>query len=260
MIPKIESGRIGGWSLATCLGTGLSLLWTPLAWARPVLQLSMTVGLSVSPDYWYVVALSSAARSGPQVNLVELADADTEEGETGEEILGGQGLFVREWDYLIRVKPLDQESGFQATIEEEGSTEQEFLSEFNEVRLSRTTQPQDTITMQIDLEGLTRLNPEGEDIHVSLITVKAPSAEDPQQTRLALDTVVGDAPNYYQLSLSNIRRVQVLDPERQETVRRSREMIREEEVSVIDSIEGSSLGILAANILTFDLELMDLDP
>lgn len=248
MIDKRIGSGMRGWTLAACVGAGVSLIGMPMAWARPMLQVSMTLGLSVSSEYWYVVALSSAARSGPRVYLTD----------TDEEIVGGEETFVGEWDYLIRVKPLgDETGGVQATIEETGSVEQDFLTEFNEARLSRTTHPQDTITMQIDLEGLTRLNPEEEDIHVSLITVESPFGEDPEQTRLALDTVVGDAPNYYQLSLSNIRRVQVLDPERQETVRRSREMIQEEEVSVIDSIEGSSLGILAANILTFDLELAD---
>ncbi len=240
--------RIKRYGLTACLGSGLSLLLMPAGvWARPTLEVSMTLGLSVNPDYWYVVALSSAARSGPRANLTD----------PNVDIVGDEEAFVSDWDYLIRVKPLNDESVFQATLEEEGSTEQDFLTGFNEVRLRETSRPQDTIELVIDLEELARLNPEEEDIHVSLMTIESPFVLDPEETGLALDAVAGDRPHFYELSLSDIKRVQVIDPQRQETLRRSRQMISEERVSVIDSIEASSLAVLAANILTFDLELVE---
>lgn len=248
MLTRVAHRKVALRLVLTCLGSGLFSGAMPVtSWARAVLEVTMTMGLSVSPDYYYVVALSSDSRSGPRANLT---DPDVT-------LTGDEPAFVSEWDYLIRVKPLNDESVLQATIQEEGQPEADFLIGFNEVRLSETTRPRDTINIQVDLQDLTRLNPEENDIHVGLLTIESPFLLDPEETSLALDAVTGDFPNYFPLSLSDIRRAQVTDPQQQETLRRSRQMIGDQEVSVVESIEASSLGILAANILTFDLELVD---
>ncbi|MDX2270411.1 MAG: hypothetical protein NW237_00460 [Cyanobacteriota bacterium] len=227
--------------------------WLPdMAWARPVLNVSMTLGLSVSADYWYVVAISSASQSGPRANLV-----DPNVSTSGDAV-----TFVSGWDHLIRVKPLNNEEALvQSTIETSGSPEREFASGFNEVNLSKTTRERDTINLVIDLEDLGGLDPVNSDIHVALLTINAPFRVDVEETSLALDATKGISPHYYRLSLSDQRQVLVDDPQRQETVRRSRELIENNNAGGVRDVgalvEGGSLGILAANILTFSLELTE---
>lgn len=217
------------------------------AWARPFLTVNMTVGLSVSPDYWYIVALSKEGSSGPTANLID----------PNVTVSGSELSFVKDWDYLIRVKPLNDESVLQATIEKFGETEQDFATGFNEVSLSKTTRDQDTINLVVDVSALSDLNAVDQDIHVSLLTIKAPFRVDTEETSLAIDATRGSFPNYYPLSLSDQKQVLVDDPQRQETIRRSRELISEGGGNLSANIEGSTLEVLAANILTFNLQLED---
>ncbi len=239
------------WGVAGILAS-LMLVTTPTAvWAqsRAVLEIEMTMGLSVSPDYWYVVALSSSDRSGPRVNLVDQNIATTG---------GSEVEFVREWDYLIRIKPLE-EGVLQSTIERFGEPEQEFATGFNEVSLDTVTRDQDTIQLTIDLSEFEEIDAIEDDVHVTLLTIKAPFRVDPEETNLAIDATRGTSPNYYPLSITDQRQVVVDDPQRQETLRRSRELIDsdQEEGGVGALIEGSSLEILAANILIFNMELTE---
>lgn len=217
------------------------------AWARPFLEIKMTMGLSVNPDYHYIVALSREGSSGPRANLINPEVA----------VQPGQNSFVEGWDYLIRVKPLNDESVLQATRQEPGQEEVDFLTGFNEVTLSKTTREQDTVNLVIDLSELSNLDPVNQDIQVALLTIKAPFRLDPEETNLTIDASRGTTPHYYNLSLSDQKTVEIEDPQRQETVRRSRDLISSENVSVSESIEGSALGILSANILTFQMELED---
>ncbi|MFS8829573.1 hypothetical protein NW819_03135, partial [Synechococcus sp. R8-2] len=41
------------------------------SWARLLLEVRMTMGLPISPNYWYMVALSRAGSPGPTANLVD---------------------------------------------------------------------------------------------------------------------------------------------------------------------------------------------
>jgi len=231
------------------------LFWGALGgivWARPVLVVSMRLAQSVNPKFWYVVALSRGGSPGPTANLV---DPNVRVG-------SGEVTFVRGWDYLIRVKPLPSpEKGglLQATIQAQGSVEQEFSQGFNEVTLRQTNRPNDTLALTIDLQPLTLLDPVNQDIHVSLLTIRDPFTLAADVTNLAIDATRGELPHYYRLSLSNQREVLVEDPRRNETLRRSRELITQASGQGLTTanIEGSSLEILAANILTFSLKLED---
>jgi hypothetical protein len=167
--------------------------------------------------------------------------------------------FVRDWDYLIRVTPLNDESVLQSTIQRFGEPEREFAVGFNEVRVDRLSRDQDTLNFQIDISELEGLDGQDQDIQVALLTARAPFRVASEETNLAIDATRGDLPNYYRLSLSNQRQVIVDDPQRQETVRRSRELIQTGSgaATTRDIIEGGALEILAANILTFDLRLVD---
>ncbi|NJK61748.1 MAG: hypothetical protein HC921_02830 [Synechococcaceae cyanobacterium SM2_3_1] len=223
------------------------------AWARVFLEVTMRLGLSVNQDYWYVIALSSSSGSNSSGPTANLTDPNITVGTNDQE-------FVQDWDYLIRVKPLNEEAVLQATIQEPGGPEVDFITGFNDVRVENGERDQDTITLSIDLDELSNLNAVEEDVQVSLITIKAPFRVDPEETNLAIDAVRGNVPNYYRLSLTNQRQVLVEDAQRQETLRRSRELITRDDignVTAADSIEGSALGILAANILTFNLELVE---
>jgi hypothetical protein len=240
------------------VGLGVSTLLLVLGWGQPALarvflEVTMRLGLSVNQDYWYVIALSSSSGSNSGGPTANLTDPNITVGANEVE-------FVQDWDYLIRVKPLNEEAVLQATIQEPGGPEVDFITGFNEVRLQDGDRDQDTITLSIDLDDLTDLNAVEEDVQVSLLTIKAPFRVDAEETNLAIDAVRGNVPHYYRLSLSNQRQVLVEDPQRQETLRRSRELITRDDignVTAADSIEGSALGILAANILTFNLELVE---
>jgi len=221
-------------------------------WARPVLVVSMRLAQSVNPKFWYVVALSRGGSPGPTANLV---DPNVRVG-------SGEVTFVRGWDYLIRVKPLpstEQGGLLQATLQAQGSVEQEFNQGFNEITLRQTNRPNDTLALTIDLQPLTLLDPVNQDIHVSLLTIRDPLTLAADVTNLAIDATRGELPHYYRLSLSNQREVLVEDPRRNETLRRSRELITQASGQGLTTanIEGSSLEILAANILTFSLKLED---
>jgi hypothetical protein len=229
------------------LGFLCPLISIEAAWARPFLEVTMTMGLSVSPDYHYIVAISREGSSGPRANLINPEIS----------IQPGQNSFVDGWDYLIRVKPLNDESVLQATRQEPGQEEVDFLTGFNEVTLTKTTREQDTINWVIDLSEFPNLDPVNQDIQVALLTTKAPFRLDPEETHLTIDATRGTTPHYYRLSLSDQKTVEIKDPQRQETVRRSRDLIGSENVTVRDSIEGGALGILSANILTFQMELED---
>jgi hypothetical protein len=219
------------------------------AWARPFLDARMTMGLPISPDYWYVVALSRGGSGGPRANLVD-----------PNLTLGADDVgFVQDWDYLVIIKPISDDDLFQATLRRRGQPETDFIRGFNDVRISRTTRDRDTINLEIDLTELEQLDPTNGDVQVALLTTRAEFNVAPEETNLALDATRGTFPNYYRLSLSDQRQVLVEDPQRQETVRRSRELIAEQDlnISVVESIEAGALGILAANILTFSLEIVD---
>jgi len=222
------------------------------AWARPVLLVSMRLAQSVNPKFWYVVAISRNGSAGPTANLVD----------PNVRVNIGEVAFVRGWDYLIRVKPLpsEQQGGLlQTTLQAQGSLEQEFSQGFNEVTLRQTNRPNDTLALTIDLQPLTLLDPTNQDIHVSLLTIPDPFTLAADVTHLAIDATRGELPHYYRLSLSNQREVLVEDPRRNETLRRSRELITQSSGQGLTTanIEGSSLDILAANILTFSLKLED---
>ncbi|MEN9219251.1 MAG: hypothetical protein Q6K99_03135 [Thermostichales cyanobacterium BF4_bins_65] len=241
-----------GWRWLLAAGLLLWMVGGGAVWARPVLLVSMRLAQSVSPKFWYVVALSRAGSPGPTANLV---DPNVRLGPD-------EVAFVRGWDYLIRVKPLagDQQGLLlQATIQAQGSIEQEFSQGFNEVSLRQTNRPNDTLSLTIDLQPLTLLDPVNQDIHVSLLTIRDPLTLAPDVTNLAIDATRGELPHYYRLSLGNQRQVLVEDPRRNETLRRSRELITQNAGQGLTTanIEGSSLEILAANILTFSLRLED---
>jgi hypothetical protein len=237
--------------LWSCLGAmAITALTAVAAWARPVLEVRMTLGLPISPNYWYMVALSRAGSPGPTANLV---DPNVRVGPN-------EYTFVRDWDYLIRVTPLNEESVLQATIQRFGEPEREFAVGFNQVRVNRLTRDRDTLNFQIDISELQGLDGRDQDIQVALLTARAPFHVAPEETNLAIDATRGDLPNFYRLSLSNQRQVVVDDPQRQETVRRSRELIQQSGSGAAltrDLIEGGALEILAANILTFELRLVD---
>ncbi len=236
-------------SLAVVGGISLALVATP-AWARVYLDIQMTMGLSVNPDYWYVVALSQGGSPGPRANL-------TDPNVT----LGVDDVaFVEDWDYLIRVQLLNDEGVLRATIQEPGFPEEDFLVGFNELDLDTLTREDDTIRLSIDLDSLDNLDARNDDVQVSLITIESPFLLEADETNIALDSVRGDFPNYYRMSLDDNSRIVVDDPKRQETLRRSRQLLNDEDIQDVvasSSIEASSLGILAANILTFELEVVD---
>lgn len=237
------------WLWSCVGGIAIAALSAAAAWARPVLEVRMTVGLPINSNYWYIVALSRAGSPGPTANLV---DPNVSLGPN-------DYAFVRDWDYLIRVTPLNEESVLQSTIQRFGEPEREFAVGFNEVRVDRLSRDQDTLNFQIDISELEGLDGQEQDIQVALLTARAPFRVASEETNLAIDATRGDLPNYYRLSLSNQRQVIVDDPQRQETVRRSRELIQTGTgaTTTRDIIEGGALEILAANILTFDLRLVD---
>lgn len=230
-------------------GIAIATLSAAVAWARPVLEVRMTLGLPISSNYWYMVALSRAGSPGPTANLV---DPNVSVGPN-------EYAFVRNWDYLIRVTPLNDESVLQSTIQRFGEPEREFAVGFNEVRVDRLIRDRDTLNFQIDISELEGLDGQEQDIQVALLTARAPFRVASEETNLAIDATRGDLPNFYRLSLSNQRQVIVDDPQRQETVRRSRELIQmgSGTATTRDLLEGGALEILAANILTFDLRLVD---
>ncbi len=241
----LQRSLVGSLLLSTALAGGEGMA----AWARPFLDVTMTMGLPINPNYWYVVALSAGGRSGPQINL-------TDPNVT----LGTDDVpYVRDWDYLITVKPISEDDLFQATLQRPGEPEADFVRGFNDVRISNTTRDRDTINLEIDLSELEDLDPVNGDVQVSLLTIRADINVAPEETNLALDGTRGSFPNYYRLSLDDQRQVEVVDPQRQETLRRSRELISAQDlnISVVESIEAGALSILAANILTFDLEVVD---
>jgi hypothetical protein len=246
--PKLEF-RPQRWLWSCVGGVAIAALTAVAAWARPVLEVRMTVGLPINSNYWYIVALSRAGSPGPTANLV---DPNVSLGPN-------DYAFVRDWDYLIRVTPLNDESVLQSTIQRFGEPEREFAVGFNEVRVDRLSRDQDTLNFQIDISELEGLDGQDQDIQVALLTARAPFRVASEETNLAIDATRGDLPNYYRLSLSNQRQVIVDDPQRQETVRRSRELIQTGSgaATTRDIIEGGALEILAANILTFDLRLVD---
>ncbi len=237
--------------LWSCLGAAaITALTAAAAWARPVLEVRMTMGLPISPNYWYLVALSRAGSPGPTANLV---DPNVRVGPN-------EYAFVQNWDYLIRVTPLNEESVLQSTIQRFGEPEREFAFGFNQVRVERLSRDRDTLRLQIDISELEGLDARDQDIQVALLTARAPFRVAPEETNLAIDATRGDLPHYYRLSLSNQRQVVVDDPQRQETMRRSRELIQQSGSGAALSrelIEGGALEILAANILTFELRLVD---
>ncbi|MEN9224768.1 MAG: hypothetical protein Q6L60_13375 [Thermostichus sp. HHBFW_bins_43] len=247
-LPKLDF-RPQHWLWSCFGGVAMAALTAVAAWARPVLEVRMTMGLPINSNYWYIVALSRAGSPGPTANLV---DPNVSLGPN-------DYAFVRDWDYLIRVTPLNEESVLQSTIQRFGEPEREFAVGFNEVRVDRLSRDRDTLNFQIDLSELEGLDGRDQDIQVALLTARAPFRVAPEETNLAIDATRGDLPNYYRLSLSNQRQVIVDDPQRQETVRRSRELIQTGSgaATTRDIIEGGALEILAANILTFDLRLVD---
>ncbi|MEN9238434.1 MAG: hypothetical protein Q6K80_09500 [Thermostichus sp. DG_1_6_bins_120] len=237
------------WLWSCVGGIAMAAFTAAAAWARPVLEVRMTLGLPISPNYWYVVALSRAGSPGPTANLV---DPNVSLGPN-------DYAFVRNWDYLIRVTPLNEESVLQSTIQRFGEPEREFAVGFNEVRVARLSRDRDTLNFRIDLSELEGLDGRDQDIQVALLTARAPFRVASEETNLAIDATRGDLPNYYRLSLTNQRQVIVDDPQRQETLRRSRELIQTGSgaTTTRELIEGGALEILAANILTFDLRLVD---
>jgi hypothetical protein len=219
------------------------------SWARLLLEVRMTMGLPISPNYWYMVALSRAGSPGPTANLV---DPNVRVGPN-------EYTFVRDWDYLIRVTPLNEESVLQATIQRFGEQEREFAVGLNQVRVERVNRDRDTLRFRIDLSELQGLDGQNQDIQVALLTARAPFRVAPEETNLAIDATRGELPNYYRLSLSNQRQVVVDNPQRQETMRRSRELLQQSGSGsglTRELIEGGALEILAANILTFELRLL----
>ncbi|MEO1133780.1 MAG: hypothetical protein AAFX40_13870, partial [Cyanobacteria bacterium J06639_1] len=163
------------------------------------------------------------------------------------------------WDYLIRVKPINTEGEVETSIQEPGEIEREFAAGFNEVDISRDKRPFDTIRLEIDLSELTELDPVDRDVNVLLATYPAPSTVNPETTILALDATLGEQANFYGLSLSDRTQVVVEDPQRQETLRRSRDLL--EDIGTLSGdlleTEGGALEILAANIVTFEFRLED---
>ncbi len=230
---------------STFIALGL-VLWASPVWARPILNVSFRLGTSISSNYWYVVALSDAANT-PEANLV---DPNINVG-------AGDVSFARGWDHLIRVKPANDEGLVESTVQARGGIEQEFTRGFNEVRVSQGIRPRDTINLVIDLTDLQGIDGNSRDVHVMLLTIPAPFAIDAEQTALALDATRGERPNFYRLSLTDQRQVRVDDPQRQETLRRSRDLIADQGGLQGDLLQGGTLDILAANIVTFELSLED---
>lgn len=236
--------HLGAMSLGVLLGVG----WPGAAWARPILTVKMRLGQSIRPNYWYAIALSDEARS-PEANLVNPNVA-----------LGVDDVsFLEDWDYLIRVKPINTEGEVQTSIQEPGGIENEFATGFNEIDVSREKRPFDTIELVIDLSELIKLDAQNRDVNVLLATFPAPETVDSETTILALDATRGDSPNFYPLSLSDRRQVVVDDPQRQETLRRSRDLLADEGTLSGDLLEteNSALEVLAANIVTFEFLLED---
>ncbi|WP_017328312.1 hypothetical protein [Synechococcus sp. PCC 7336] len=220
--------------------------WGARVAARPILSVNMRLGRSLHPDYWYVVALGNSTNI-PQVNLLN----------PNLQIDPGEVSFVDNWDYLIRVKPLNTSGLVDSSIQVEGDVEREFVTGFNEVVVLGGERPLDTLSIEVDLAQLDRLDPDRQAIHVSLFTIPNPFELDPEFTLLAIDATRGESPNAYALSLADRRRVTVDNPQRQETVRRSRELIAEQENLTSQLLERRALSILSANIVTFELELED---
>lgn len=219
----------------------------PEVLARPTLEVEMRVGLSINPNYWYILALSSNDRSGPRANIT---NPDVS-------LMGNEVAFVSDWDYIIRIKPIDSEGLIQATVEEEGGTEQDFLTGFNEARIRSDVRDYDTISLVVDLEELTRLNADEEEIHVGLVTIESPFVIDPEETNIALDATSGDRPNFHILDFEGRERITEDDPQLQRTLRRSRQMLSDSNTNAsLQSIGAADLAVLAANIVAFDLHLI----
>ncbi len=236
------------WRRILLLGSLMALM-PATAWARVFLDVTMTLGLSVSPDYWYIIAISRDGSLGPTANLTDPNIA-----------LGVDDVaFVENWDYLIRIKPAGEDVVLDATIQEPGGVEDNFISGFNSLDLIDEFRGRDTIQVSIDLEELDNLDAVDQDIQVALLTIDSPFLLEPDETNLALDATRGDVPHYYRLSLSETREIRVDDPQRQETILRSRQLLTERDLDIglSDSIEATSLGILAANLLTFSLRIDD---
>ncbi|MEO0853386.1 MAG: hypothetical protein AAFY15_07785 [Cyanobacteria bacterium J06648_11] len=240
------------WLTGSCiLGAGALLLgagWPLAVSARPILTVKMRLGQSISPKYQYAIALSDESRS-PEANLVNpniSADID-------------DVTFLENWDYLIRVKPINQDGEVESSIQEPGGIEREFATGFNEIDISRDTRPFDTIQLAIDLSDLSALDAEERDVNVLLATYPAPATVESETTILALDATRGEQPNFYGLSLSDRTQVVVEDPQRQETLRRSRDLLADLGTLSGDLLEteGGALEILAANIVTFEFLLED---
>lgn len=246
--PSRSLKPLGRFGLAIALGTLLSAGWPLAAWARPILTVKMRLGQSIQPKYWYAIVLSDEARS-PEANLV---DPNVSVGVD-------DVSFLADWDYLIRVKPINTEGEVETSLQEPGGIETEFATGFNEVDISDEKRPFDTIELAIDLTDFTKLDARERDVNVMLATFPAPATVDSETTILALDATRGDSPHYYPLSLSDRQQVVVDDPQRQETVRRSRDLLADVGTLSGDLLEteGNALEILAANIVTFEFTLED---
>ncbi|MEM9449468.1 MAG: hypothetical protein AAGA75_13155 [Cyanobacteria bacterium P01_E01_bin.6] len=204
------------------------------------------MGRTIHPDYWYVVALGNS-NNIPEVNLLD----------PNQLLNPGDVSFVDNWDYLIRVKPLNTVGLIESSIQAEAEAEREFATGFNNVSVMDAERPADSLRFEIDLSTLDRLDPINQDIHVSLFTIPNPFEQDPEFVLLAIDATRGEIPHAYSLTLADRRRVIVDNPQRQETVRRSRELIVQQEELSNQLLERDALSILSANIVTFGIEIED---